>query len=74
MTTGRLLEEAVARYEDARRTIEILRAEPAKHRDLEAWLAALTDMVQAHSEVQRLNNESVHEKLHRLAGRQSLSS
>jgi hypothetical protein len=44
------------------------RSMPPTVASLQGWLAALTDYCQALSDIQRLNNESIHEKLHAIAG------
>jgi hypothetical protein len=36
---------------------------------LHEWLTALTDYTFTLSEIHQLNNESIHEKLHEVAGR-----
>lgn len=54
---------------DASFRIEAARAKPSTVATLQDWLAALTDYGKALSDIQRLNNESIHEKLHAIAGR-----
>ncbi len=72
MTLHRLLEAAAERLNDAGIRIEELREEPADLATMKAWLEALTQYVTALGEIQTLNNESLHEKLHELAGRVGL--
>jgi len=69
MAIPKHLDEAVARLKDATRRIEEARAQPLAIETVTAWLAALTDFAMALSDIQSFNNESVHEKLHALAGR-----
>jgi hypothetical protein len=57
---------------DAARRIEQARAKPASVELQQEWLTALTDYATALSDIQEFNNESVHEKLHVLAGRTGL--
>jgi hypothetical protein len=68
MSLPKHLEAAAKRLEDASFQIEAARAKPPTLESLRDWLAALTDQVQALSDIQRLNNESIHEKLHAIAG------
>ena len=72
MTLGKQLEQAAARMKDAVRRIEQARAKPASVESQQEWLAALTDYMTALSDIQEFNNESMHEKLHALAGRAGL--
>jgi hypothetical protein len=69
MSLPQHLEEAVERLEDASRRIEAARAKRVTLPRLAEWLAALTDYGRALSDIQRLDNESIHEKLHAIAGR-----
>jgi hypothetical protein len=69
MSLAKHLEEAAKRLEEASFRIDAARANLLTVSNLQAWVAALTDYCQALSDIQRLNNESVHEKLHALAGR-----
>ena len=74
MAVPKHLEEAVGRLREASARIELARARPddlASHRE---WLLALTDFVTALAEVHQYTNESVHEKLHEMAGRLGLKS
>lgn len=72
MTLGKQLEAAAARLKEAAQRIEHVRVKPASVESQQEWLAALTDYVTALSDIQEFNNESVHEKLHTLAGRVGL--
>ena len=72
MAVPKHLEQAVARLKDASVRIEAARAQPVTLETLQAWLVALTDFSSALSDIQAFNNESVHEKLHELAGRAGL--
>ena len=72
MSLGIQLEQAAARMKDAARRIEQARAKPASVESQQEWLAALTDYMTALSDIQEFNNESMHEKLHALAGRAGL--
>ncbi len=74
MTLPKHLDQAVAELEAAGARIETAREEPLSLASVQAWLAALTDFAAALSEIQRFNNESVHEKLHQLADRVGLKS
>jgi hypothetical protein len=67
MSLGKHLDEAVNRLEDAGCRIEDARAKNVSLDSLRDWLAALTDYAKALGDVQLLNNESAHEKLHALA-------
>jgi hypothetical protein len=69
MSLPKHLDEAVVRMKEASARIEEARAQPASIESLREWLAALSDFCFAVSDVQSFNNESVHEKLHELAGR-----
>ena len=68
MSLPKHLEEAAKGLEDASFRIEAARAKPPTLASLRDWLAALTAYAQALSDIQRLNNESIHEKLHAIAG------
>jgi hypothetical protein len=65
-------EEAATRLKAAAARIDAARAKPLKIEHLQEWLAALTDFSLALSDVHAFNNESIHEKLHELAGRAGL--
>jgi hypothetical protein len=69
MSLPKHLDVAAKRLEDASFRIEAARAKPPTPASLQEWLAALTDYGKALSDIQRLNNESIHEKLHAIAGR-----
>jgi hypothetical protein len=69
MSLPRHLEEAAGRLEQARFAIEEARAALPTLASLQAWLGALTEYCEALSDIQRLTNESIHEKLHAIAGR-----
>lgn len=66
------LDDAVERLRDASLRIETARARPTSPESLREWLEALTDYVQALSEAHEYTNESIHEKLHALAGAMGL--
>jgi len=69
MTVPKHLEDAVAKLKEAEFRIDEARRGPVTCENQKVWLEALTDYCLALSEVQAYNNESVHEKLHELAGR-----
>lgn len=69
MSVSKHLEEAAAKLKDASLRIEGARVGPVNCENQQRWLEALTDYCQALGEIQSYNNESVHEKLHSLAGR-----
>jgi hypothetical protein len=69
MSLPQHLEEASKRLEDAAFRIEAARTQPSTPANLRAWLIALTDHGPALSDIHRLNNQSIHEKLHAIAGR-----
>jgi hypothetical protein len=69
MSLPRHLEEAADRLEQARFRIEGARAALPTLASLQAWLGTLTDYCEALSDIQRLTNESIHEKLLAIAGR-----
>lgn len=72
MTVPKHLDNAAARMKDASFRIEAARQGPLTCENQNVWLEALTDYCVALSEVQAYCNESVHEKLHELAGRTGL--
>lgn len=72
MTLPKHLEEAAARLEEASWRIDQAREKPLTLESLQEWLTALTDYAYALNEIHNFNNESVHEKLHLLAGRVGL--
>ncbi|MFZ5876711.1 MAG: hypothetical protein ACOYXU_09910 [Nitrospirota bacterium] len=63
------LEEAAARLSEASWRIDQAKAKPFNAETEREWLSALTDYSLALSDIQRFNNESIHEKLHALTGR-----
>jgi hypothetical protein len=69
MSVPKHLAEAVARLKEASFRIDEARHGPVTCENQKVWLEALTDYCLALSEVQSYNSESVHEKLHELAGR-----
>ncbi|MFI5398032.1 MAG: hypothetical protein ACHQ9S_21045 [Candidatus Binatia bacterium] len=69
MAIPKHLDEAVTRLKEASARIDETRAKPLTLESLREWLVALTDYALATSDVQTFNNESIHEKLHELAGR-----
>lgn len=68
MALPKRLEEAATRLEAATWRIDQARNKPLSLESLQEWLSALTDFALAQSEIHQLNNESIHEKLHELAG------
>ncbi len=68
MALPKQLEEAATRLEEATWRIDQARNKPLSLESLQEWLKALTDFSLAQSEIHQLNNESIHEKLHELAG------
>jgi hypothetical protein len=72
MPVPRLLDEAASRMLEASRRIEQACIQAASAKGQRKWLAALTDFVLALADVQRFSSESIHEKLHELAGRTGL--
>jgi len=72
MTVPKHLDEAAAKMKEAAFRIEEARQDPMTSENQKVWLEALTDYCLALSEVQAFCNESVHEKLHELAGRMNL--
>lgn len=69
MTVPKHLESAAAKLKEAEHRIEEARRGSATPDSQRLWLEALTDYCMALAEIQAYNNESVHEKLHELAGR-----
>ena len=69
MSLPKHLAAASERLAEAAFRIEAARTQPSTPANLRDWLIALTDHGQALSDIQRLNNESIHEKLHAIAGR-----
>lgn len=74
MSLQRQLEDAVERLEIASARVSDLRARPDSPEAVREWLEALTDMISATSDIQALNDESIHEKLHALAARMGLEN
>lgn len=72
MAVPKHLNEAAARLKEASARIDEARSQPATPEGTRQWLVALTDFAMALSDIQAFNNESVHEKLHALAGRAGL--
>ena len=69
MSLPKHLEDAVARLKEALFRIEQARAKPLTLENQRDWLNALTDFSLALSDIHEYNNESIHEKLHEIAGR-----
>jgi hypothetical protein len=72
MAIPRHLDDAAARMKASSAQIDEARAKPASIEALQQWLAALTDFCLALSDIHAFTNESIHEKLHELAGRGGL--
>jgi len=69
MTVSRHVEEAAGRLQEATRQIAQAREGPDICENQRIWLEALTAYCQALADIHTYNNESIHEKLHELAGR-----
>jgi hypothetical protein len=69
MTVPKHLNEAAEKLKAASFRIDEARRGPLTSENQKLWLEALTDYCAALSDVQAYCNESVHEKLHELAGR-----
>lgn len=69
MTVSRHVEEAANKLAEAGREIPLAREGPATSENLKVWLEALTTYCEALADIHTFNNESVHKKLHALAGR-----
>lgn len=69
MSVSRHVEEAAEKLQEAARQIALAREGPATCENQRVWLEALTAYCEALADIQTYNNESVHEKLHELAGR-----
>ena len=67
MAIPRHLEEAVARLQASQTIIHQMRTKKTIPEDVRRWLEALSDACAAITDIESYNNESVHEKLHRLA-------
>ena len=72
MTVSRHVEEAAEKLREAAREIALARESPATCENQRIWLEALTAYCEALADMHTYNNESVHEKLHALAGRMGL--
>jgi hypothetical protein len=72
MSVARHLEEAAGRLKAASMQITLAREGPSTCDNQKVWLEALTEYCQALTDIQAYNNESIHEKLHELAGRTGL--
>jgi hypothetical protein len=68
MTLPKHLEEAARTMDLAMSRIDEVRQKPFTAENQREWLEALTDFCFALCDAQEFNNESVHEKLHELAG------
>jgi hypothetical protein len=68
MTVSRHVEEAAARLQEAEARIGRVREDPLTLESQRAWLEALTVYCKALADIHTFNNESIHEKLHELAG------
>lgn len=69
MSLAKHLEAAAEKLKDAESRMGAARNKASSPEDLRLWLVALSDFCLALSDIQRFNNESVHEKLHELAER-----
>ena len=69
MSLPQHLDEAASRLEAAAARIELARAAKPTLETMRDWLEALTAYVESLSDIQRFTSESIHEKLHELAGR-----
>ena len=74
MALPKHLDDAADRLHEAFARIEDARARPVSPESLHEWLSALTDYAQALTDLHEFSNESVHEKLHALAGLLKLQS
>jgi hypothetical protein len=72
MSLPKHLTEAVGRLKGASVRIEQARGKPVTLENQQEWLTALTDFSMALSDIHEFNNESIHEKLHEIAGRLGL--
>ena len=68
MTVSRHVEEAAGKLKEAERQIDLAREGPVTCENQQVWLEALTAYCQALADIHTFNNESIHEKLHELAG------
>ena len=69
MAVSRHMEEAAGKLQEAARQIALAREGPDTCENQRAWLEGLTAYCAALADVHTYNNESIHEKLHELAGR-----
>jgi hypothetical protein len=74
MALPKHVDDAADRLHEAFARIEEARAKPTSPESLREWLAALTDYAHALMDLHEFTNESVHEKLHVLAGLLNLKS
>ena len=74
MALPKHVDDAADRLHEAFARIEAARAGPSTPESLREWLSALTDYAQALMDLHEFTNESVHEKLHVLAGLLNLKS
>ncbi len=68
MAVPKHLEEAAKKLDAAMYRIDQAREQPFGPESQREWLEGLTEFCFALSDIQEFNNESVHEKLHELAG------
>jgi hypothetical protein len=74
MSLAKHLEDAAVRLKEASFRVDEARRKAVTPESVREWLEALTDFVQALSDIQTYNNESIHEKLHDLGSRIGLRS
>jgi hypothetical protein len=72
MTVSRHVEDAAGKLREAARQIALAREGPDSCENQKVWLEALTAYCEALADIHTYNNESIHEKLHELAGRMGL--
>jgi len=72
MTVSRHVVEAAERLQEAGRRIALAREGPTTCENQKVWLEALSAYCEALADIHTYNNESIHEKLHELAGRMGL--
>jgi hypothetical protein len=72
MTVSRHVEEAAGKLKEASFRIDEARQGPVTCENQKLWLEALTTYCEALADMQTYNNESVHEKLHALAGQMGM--